>query len=625
MKVILSNDTIKNPSIKLGKNGPLVLSGLDILEQDNSLKVDTKRTIALCRCGNSKTKPYCDGTHGKTDFSDINEKQDVEGVINSYAGKLITINHDAKICAHIGYCTTELPKVFWHNKKQTIDPDAASFEDLIAICKKCPSGALTYTIENVLYDNHSDTPNVRVIKDGPYFFSGNIEIDIEQPPTAKEHFALCRCGKSKNKPYCDGTHWYKEFKDEGLIPEVPELEKKLVENKMDEKIHNVNHLASTGKSENSAMATLLKFPTFNEILFNGSQLKTMPINDDVDVSLKTIIGKNAKKPLELELPFYVSHMSFGALSREAKIALAAGTSLVGTAMCSGEGGMLPEARKAAKKYIYELGTAAFSHIDSVIKQADAVEIKIGQGVKPGLGGHLPANKITPEIAKIRGLKPGEDSVSPGRLVGLNVIEDLEKLVTRLRVLTDGVPIGVKFASGNIEADLEEALKSKPDFITIDCRGGATGSSPKFLKDNIGTPPVYAIRRARRYLDSVNSDVTLCITGGFRDSSDIAKGLALGADAIALATSSLIAIGCIQAKICHTGSCPAGITTQDENLRQLFDSKTGVKRFENFYMGTAKELKVFARSHGLDNIHNLDVHHVSTISGEVAKYTDIKHV
>ena len=543
---------VKKPSIKVGKNGPLVVSGFHTLEQDNSLKVDTKEVIALCRCGKSKTKPYCDGTHGKIGFSDSSEKQSIEILV-------------------------------------------------------------------------PDLPNIKVLKDGPYFVSGSIESDNDQQPKANQKFGLCRCGKSKKKPYCDGTHRFHDFKDDGFVPETSELEQEIIENALDGKIHSVNHLSKTGKSENSAMGTLLKFPTFDEILFNGSQLKTMPNNEDVNVSLKTVIGKNAKKPLVLDLPFYVSHMSFGALSREAKIALATGTSIVGTAMCSGEGGMLPEERKAAKKYIYELGTAPFSHIDSVIKQADAVEIKIGQGVKPGLGGHLPSNKITPEIAKIRGLKPREDSVSPGRLTGLNVIEDLEKLVTRLRKLTDGVPIGVKFASGNIEEDLEEALKSNPDFITIDCRGGGTGSSPKFLKDNIGTPPIYAIRRARRYLDSVKSDVTLCITGGFRDSSDIAKGIALGADAIALATSSLIAIGCIQSKICHTGSCPAGIATQDENLRQLFDSKEGVKRFENFYTGTAKELKVYARSHGLDNIHDLDIYHVSTISGEVAKYTDIKHV
>ncbi len=217
MKEFIEKDIMRNTSIKLSQNGPLILSGLDVLEQDNLVKVDNKKIVALCRCGNSETKPYCDGRHSKSDFSDSNEKLDIVGVVNSYKGKKITINHDAKICAHIGYCTTELPKVFWSNVDKTIDPDAASVEEIMALCKKCPSGALTYTVEDVLYDNYSDTPKVQIIKDGPYFITGSIELNCEQQPTAKEHFALCRCGKSKNKPYCDGTHWYEDFKDDGLV------------------------------------------------------------------------------------------------------------------------------------------------------------------------------------------------------------------------------------------------------------------------------------------------------------------------------------------------------------------------------------------------------------------------
>ena len=373
------------------------------------------------------------------------------------------------------------------------------------------------------------------------------------------------------------------------------------------------------------MRTSRTFPGLETLVFKGAQLHKMPLNAEVPVNTKTVIGKTAKQPLVIDMPFYVSHMSFGALSREAKIALAKGTSLVGTAMCSGEGGMLPGERQAATKYIYELGTAAFSHKDEVIKQADAVEIKIGQGVKPGLGGHLPAYKVTPEIAKIRGLKPGEASVSPGRLSGVNNLADLQKMVSHIKEITDGKPVGIKFASGHIEEDIEFALKAGPDFITIDCRGGATGSSPKFLKDNVGIPPVFAVRRARKYLDQSGSEVTLCITGGFRDSADIAKALALGADAVALATASMIAIGCIQAKVCHTGTCPAGIATQDETLRQLFDEKKSLKQFENFYLATNAELKVFARTNGVDDVHRLTVSDLVTDNTAVAAFTDIDHV
>ncbi|VAW29712.1 Glutamate synthase [NADPH] large chain, partial [hydrothermal vent metagenome] len=480
-----------------------------------------------------------------------------------------------------------------------------------------PSGALSYSIDDVLYDKFTEQPEIKVTEDGPYFVTGSIELHDKDHPESEEHFALCRCGKSKNKPFCDGQHWYTQFRDAGMA--------KPVGLNSDAKVANIQKLAESGKSENSAMRTLRTFPGFETLIFKGAQLHKMPLNEDVEVNTKTIIGKTARQPLETEMPFYVSHMSFGALSREAKIALAKGTSMVGTAMCSGEGGMLPDERRAATKYIYELGTAAFSHIDSAMMQADAVEIKIGQGVKPGLGGHLPAHKVTEEIAKIRGLNPGEASVSPGRLAGVNNLEDLQKMVAHIKEITGGKPVGLKFASGYIEEDLAFALKAEPDFITIDCRGGATGSSPRFLKDNVGIPPIFVIRRARKYLDKVNSKVTFCVTGGFRDSSDIAKALALGADAVALATASMIAIGCIQAKVCHTGTCPVGIATQDEQLRKLFDEEKAPEQFKNFYTATNNELMVFARTNGVNDVHKLSISDVVTDSKVVADFTDIEHV
>jgi len=393
----------------------------------------------------------------------------------------------------------------------------------------------------------------------------------------------------------------------------------------DNKVSNIQKMARNGKSENSSMRTEESFPDFKTILFKGVQLNSLPYNEDVKVNMKTVIGKKAKKPLEISIPFYVSHMSFGALSKEAKVSLAKGSTLVDTAMCSGEGGMLPESRKAAKKYIYELGTAPFSHDDEVIKKADAVELKIGQAVKPGVGGHLPAKKITPEIAEMRNTKEGEAFVSPGRFYGMDNINDLKEKVSHIRAITGGVPVGIKITAAHLEKDLDKALLCDPDFITIDCRGGATGSAPKFLKDNVGIPPIFTIRKARNYLDSRESDVTLCITGGFRDSSDIAKGLALGADAIALATASLISIGCIQSKVCHTGLCPVGITTQDKSLRKVFNKEKALTGFENFYNVTKNELKVFARSNGKKDIHDLCLDDLVTISNEVSLNTDIKHV
>jgi len=286
--------------------------------------------------------------------------------------------------------------------------------------------------------------------------------------------------------------------------------------------------------------------------------------------------------------------------------------------------MLPEERAEADRYVYELGTATFSHREEAIKQADAIEIKIGQAVKPGLGGHLPASKVTPEIAAIRGLQPGEPSISPGRHSGIDSQEDLKARVLELREMTGGRPIGIKITASHIEGDLACVVFAEPDFVTIDCRGGATGSAPVFVKDNVCLPPIFALHRARRYLDSVGSRIDLCITGGFRDAADIAKALAMGADAVALATASLIAIGCQQYRICHTGQCPVGITTQDPEKRQRFHIEQSTERFVNYYQATRHELETFARINGRHDVHELDLSDLLTLSNEISHNTDIEH-
>ncbi len=614
----------KKPTIEPAEKGPFVVNNLEkFIEGKGNLVRVKDKVFALCRCGHSRVKPFCDGTHGKTSFNGEKRKERVPRKLDEYRGKEITIFDDRGICSHAGFCTDGLSRVFKMGVEPWIDPDAEAKEKIIETIKKCPSGALSFSVDGEKYNPVSDDPTIKIVENGPYYIKGKIELHDQDKPTLEGRYVLCRCGYSKNKPFCSGQHWYENFSDDGKVKEKEIFQEK--PEHFDNKYSNIKKLAETGKSENSAMRTLETFPDFKTLVFKGSQLHRMPLNEYEPVSLKTVIGPNAKKPLELSIPFYVSHMSFGALSREAKVTLARGTTIVDTAMCSGEGGMLPESRKAAKKYIYELGTAEFSHDENIIKQADAVEIKIGQGVKPGLGGHLPAEKITPEIAKIRNLKPGEESISPGRFSGINNTRDLQKKVARIKEITGGVPVGIKIATGSIEEDLAQALIADPDFITIDCRGGATGSSPRFLKDNVGVPAIYAIRRARRFLGKMNSSITLCATGGFRDSSDIAKGLALGADAIALATASMISIGCLQSRICHTGRCPAGIATQDIVLRKLLDEEKALQGFINFYKGTANELKVFARSNGRENIHDLGINDLFTTSNEVSLNTDIEHV
>ena len=317
----------------------------------------------------------------------------------------------------------------------------------------------------------------------------------------------------------------------------------------------IHEMAVTGRSAIEAMGTQMKMPNWDDVLVLGAQLNPMPLEEHAGVSLKTVIGKHAKKPMVLDMPVYISHMSFGALSKETKIAMAKGSAAAGTAMCSGEGGILPEEKAAAYKYIFEYVPNLYSVTEENLKTSDAIEIKIGQGTKPGMGGHLPGGKVTPEIAKIRNKPLGQDVISPSRFPGIDSADDLKKLVSDLRERSGGRPIGIKIAAGRIERDLEYCVYAGPDFITIDGRGGATGASPAIIRDSTSVPTIYALYRARKYLDAAGADIDLVITGGLRVSSDFAKALAMGADAVAVASAAMVAAACQQYRICGSGMCP----------------------------------------------------------------------
>ena len=387
----------------------------------------------------------------------------------------------------------------------------------------------------------------------------------------------------------------------------------------------IHEMAVTGKSISAAMGTEIPMPDWDDILILGAQLDPMPLDEDAPVDTRTVIGKHAAKPLVLDNPVYISHMSFGALSREAKISLAKGSAMAHTAMCSGEGGILPEEMEAAEKYIFEYVGNLYSVTPENLRNADAIEIKIGQGTKPGMGGHLPGEKVTEEISRIRNKPMGKDVIAPSRFPGIETKEDLKNLIAQLRYASEGRPVGVKIAAGRIERDLAFCVYAEPDFITIDGRGGATGSSPKLLRDSASVPTIYALYRARKYLDSVGSDISLIITGGLRVSSDFAKAIAMGADAVAVASSALIAMACQQYRICGTGMCPMGIATQDEDLRERLHEDAAAARVANFLNVSLEELKMFARITGHERLHDLSVEDLCTVSREISEFTNIPHV
>ena len=395
---------------------------------------------------------------------------------------------------------------------------------------------------------------------------------------------------------------------------------------LEDQMVNIQRMAATGKTISEPMRTRLKSFSWNEVLIKGAQLARIPLNEEVPVNVQTIIGPRAKHPLVLETPLYVTHMSFGALSKEAKLSLARGSGMVKTAMCSGEGGILPESMAAAYRYIFEYVPNRYSATDENLKRVDAVEIKIGQSAKPGVGGHLPGPKVTAEVAKVRGFPEGSDILSPAHFDDVLNRDDLKEKVAWLREKSAGKPIGIKLAAGNIEADLDVALYAEPDFVTLDGRGGGTGSAPKFVKDASSVPGIFALHRARKFFDERRVEgVSLIITGGLRVSSDFAKALAMGADGVAIGTAAMIAIGCQQYRICNSGKCPVGITTHDPELRARLSVEHSAARLANFLRVCTEELRGFARLTGRDDVHSLSVEDLCTTNSEISSHTSIEHV
>lgn len=389
---------------------------------------------------------------------------------------------------------------------------------------------------------------------------------------------------------------------------------------------DIQRMATTGESIIEPMRASVATVSWDEILIKGAQLARLPLNENEPVSTQTVIGRGAAQPLVIEMPVYVTHMSFGALSKEAKLALAKGSAAVGTAMCSGEGGIIPESLASAHKYIFEYVPNRYSLTDENLRAVAAVEIKIGQSAKPGMGGHLPGQKVTDEIAAVRGFPAGKSITSPARFDDIRDKDDLKRKVAWLREKSGGKPIGVKFAAGNVEDDLRVALHADPDFITIDGRPGATGAAPKFIKAATSVPTIFALHRARKLLDEIGArNVSLVITGGLRVSSDFAKALALGADAVAIGTAVMIACGCQQYRVCNSGRCPVGVATQDPELRARLDVEKSAQRVASFLRVCNEELQAFARLTGNEDVHALSRRDLCTLSTEISTHTGIEHV
>jgi glutamate synthase domain-containing protein 2 len=348
--------------------------------------------------------------------------------------------------------------------------------------------------------------------------------------------------------------------------------------------------------------------------------------EDRRVATELTIGPAADKPLVLKIPVFVSDMSFGSLSEEAKLSLARGAELAGTGICSGEGGMLPEEQQANTRYFYEYASAGFGYREELLKKVQAFHFKGGQGAKTGTGGHLPANKNKGKISRVRGIPEGQPAISPPTFRDLSSVADFRRFADRVRELTGGIPVGFKLSANHIEEDIQFALDASADYIILDGRGGGTGAAPEMFRNHISVPTIPALARARRYLDEQGASgrVTLIITGGLRVPTDFVKALALGADGIAIANSAMQAIGCVAARICNTNHCPTGIATQNEALRNLLNINQSATRLANFFSASVELMQVLARACGHDDLKKFNKNDLATWHREMALLSGVRY-
>jgi len=368
-----------------------------------------------------------------------------------------------------------------------------------------------------------------------------------------------------------------------------------------------------------------ELPTWEHIQFVTAQLDRLPLLDDEPVATEVCIGPNADRPLWLDIPIFVSDMSFGALSAEAKTALAKGAELAGTGICSGEGGMLPEEQAANSRYLYELASARFGWSFDVLAKVQAFHFKGGQGAKTGTGGHLPGDKVVGRIAEVRGLPEGTPAVSPSRFPDWQSVDDYRRFADRVREASGGIPVGYKMSAQHVERDIDAALAVGVDYLIVDGRGGGTGAAPLIFRDNISVPTIPALARARRHLDRLGRrDVTLVVTGGLRTPADFAKALALGADAVAVANSAIQAIGCLGMRACHTNNCPVGIATQQPHLRARLPVDEAAARLDRFLLASVELMAVLARACGHRRLADFTLDDLTTFDREMAHLAGVPY-
>ena len=409
-------------------------------------------------------------------------------------------------------------------------------------------------------------------------------------------------------------------------------------------IHNA---AAHGLYEIRGLGAKRKLPHFDDLVFLGASLSRYPLEGYREKCLtKTVLGtRYATKPITLDIPITIAGMSFGALSAHVKEALGQAATAMGTSTTTGDGGMTPEERNSSKTLVYQCLPSRYGFKPDDVRRADAIEIVIGQGAKPGGGGMLLGQKVNPRVAAMRTLPQGIDQSSACRHPDWTGPDDLVIKIHELREITDWkTPIYVKVGATRVFNDVKLAVHAGADVVVLDGMQGGTAATQTCFIENVGIPTLAALRQAVDALEDLNmkGKVQLIVSGGIRTGADVAKALAMGADAVSIGQGVLMALGCnhesyeqdgqrIDAMAdyaalgarpgschhCHTGRCPVGITTQDAVLEQRLQPASGARHLKNYLKTLTMELTTIARACGKQNVHHLEPEDLVALTVEAA--------
>ncbi len=396
-----------------------------------------------------------------------------------------------------------------------------------------------------------------------------------------------------------------------------------------QKMVEITNVADKGKSILCSMGSKKTMPfTLDDFHFVPAQIAKFPLNENEEVNLEVTIGPEARKPLRVSSPIMFGGMSYGAVSRNVRLVLSQVASNLKIGCNSGEETVLPEELKvASKQLIVQYSTGHHGMTEEILKKCSAVEIRFGQGAYPGWASLLPGSKVSPDVAKLIGLAEGEDAHSPARHQDVGSKPELKEKISWVKNLTEGIPVGAKIGCGNVESDVEILAACGVDFISLDGFGGGTGATELFVRENVGLPIVVALPRAHKHLSVMGkrNNVSLIAGGGLRTSADFAKCLALGADAVYIGTSALVAINCQQFRVCHTGLCPTGVTTNNPVLTQRLDVDEGARRLTNFIKVSNSEVAGICRIVGKDDVKKLDKGDLVAMKRDLAEATGVQWV